>query len=57
MSAILRVFHNGIQCPAKEIIEHEENDGWYIDVEVEVPVESFAVDFDKTQDLDEDDLK
>lgn len=57
MSVILRVFHNGIQCPAKKIKEHEENDGWYIDVEVEVPVESFTVDFDKTQDLDEDDLK
>lgn len=57
MRRILRVFHNGMRCPAKEITEHEENDGWYIDVEVEVPVESFTVDFDKTQDLDEDDLK
>lgn len=57
MRRILRVFHNGIPCPAKKIKEHEENDVWYIDVEVEVPVESFTVDFDKTQDLDEDDLK
>ena len=57
MRRILRVFHNGMWCPVKEMKEHKEIDGWYFDVEVEVPMESLTVDFDKTQDLDEDDLK